>query len=328
MHIPTSLAVLLTAAAALSQGTIYVPDNAANAGTCNAIPLSASFGSGAMTYVGRIPASFMDPTQRLITDIMFAPCGSTAFSAPNLQMGLGHVPALLPSPFVFPSFDTAGNVTALGSFLDYQPMWNSVAQGAFNYAMTQDTWSPMGFGTLGGTGFVWNGVDDVGFFITYGGATGGNSCHRTTTEPFRIYASGAYQAPSSTGSGAAGLKMALATTNNAQCSGCGGISLGMGGSPRLGNQITATLSNLGGGVPFLGLGFAPFCVAPLCSNQCMIGHSWQVVTFGANLTVPVPNNPLLVGLQVGFQGLGFLSPGGCATPPVALSDTFVLTIAP
>lgn len=321
----TSLAALLTCTFALAQGTVFVPDNIANAGTCNAIPLSASFGSGAMTYVARIPASYMDPTQRLILDVMFAPCGSTAFSAPSLQMGLGHVPNPVPNPFTFPSFDPAGNMIAPGSFLDYQPLWNSVVQGPFNYAMTQDTWSPMGFAP-GGTGFVWNGIDDVGFFITYSGATGGNSGHRTATEPFRLYASGAYQATVSSGSGAAGLKMALTTTTNSRCSGCGALSLGMSGVPRLGGQISATLSNLGGGVPFIGLGFAPFCIAPLCNNQCMIGHSWPVASFGPSLIVNVPNNPLLLGLQVGFQGMGLLSPGGCTAPLLALTDTFVITV--
>lgn len=321
-----SLAALLTCTFALAQGTVYVPDNVANAGTCNAIPLSASFGSGSMTYVGRIPASFMDPSQLLVQDVMFAPCGSTAFSAPSMQMGLGHVPNPVPNPFTFPSFDPAGNVTALGSFLDYQPLWNSVVQGAFNYTMIQDTWSPIGFGALGGTGFVWNGVDDVGFFMTYGGATGGNSCHRTTTEPFRLYASGSYQAASSSGSGAAGAKIALATTTNSRCSGCGGLTLAMSGSPHLGGQISATLSNLGGGAPLIGLGFGPYCIAPLCNNTCVLGHNWPVAVYGSSLTVSVPNNPLFLGVQVGFQGMGLLSPGGCVSPPITLSDTFVITI--
>lgn len=304
-----------------------MPDNAANAGICNAIPLSASFGSGSTTYVGRIPASFMNPAERLVMDIMFAPCGTVPFTAPNLQMGLGHVPNSVPNPFTFPTFDAAGNVTALGSFLDYRPMWNSVAQGPFTYNMTLDTWSPLGFATLGGTGFVWNGVDDVGFYITYSAATGGNSVHRTGTEPFRFYASGTYQAPVSNGSGPAGSKMALVTASGAACLGCGSLTIAMSGSPRLGNQITSTLGNLGGGVPFIGMGFGPFCLANIC-NQCPIGHSWLVAIFGNTVTVAVPSNPIYLGMQVGFQGAGLLSPGGCQTPQVALSDTMVVQILP
>ena len=169
----------------LCQGTIFVPDNQSNAGTCNAIPLSASF-AAASTYVARIPASYMDPMLRRIDDIAFAPCANATFSAPNLQMGLGHVPTPLPVPFAYPTFDAAGNVTALGSFLDYHPIWNSGSQGPFTYPMTMDTWSPMGFATGGGTiGFTWNGTNDVGYYLTYSGATGGDACHRTSTEPYR-----------------------------------------------------------------------------------------------------------------------------------------------
>jgi hypothetical protein len=302
-----------------------VPDNAANAGTCNAIPLSASFGSGASTYVGRIPASFMDPTQRLIMDVSFAPCGSVVFTAPQLQMGLGHVPNPVPNPFAFPTFDAAGNVVTLGSFLDYRPLYNSVAQGPFNYNMTQDTWSPLGFAPLGGTGFVWNGTDDVGFYLTYSGATGGNSCHRTSTEPFRLYASGSYQASSSSGSGAAGLKMSLDTATGAACTGCGSLTLAITGNPNLGGSINTTLGNLGGGVAFIGAGFGPFCAAQFC-NSCPIGHGWQSSNFGSTLTLNIPNNANIVGLQVGIQGAGLMSPGACAAPMVALSDTMVIQI--
>src|SRR6188508_757529 len=83
----------------LCQGTIFVPDNQANVGTCNAIPLASSF-APSETYVARIPASYMDPILRRIDDIAFAPCNTTTFTASNLQMGLGHVPNPLPLPFV------------------------------------------------------------------------------------------------------------------------------------------------------------------------------------------------------------------------------------
>src|SRR5262249_4655384 len=103
------LAFIAMCSFALGQGTIFVPDNLSTAGVCNAIPLSASFGAGASTYLGRIPASYMDPVNRRIDDIAFAPCNGGTFAAPNLQMGMGHVPTPLPLPFVFPTFDGAGN---------------------------------------------------------------------------------------------------------------------------------------------------------------------------------------------------------------------------
>lgn len=329
MHRSTLRAFLLCSAlptCALAQTVLYVPDNQANAGVCNAIPLSASF-AAAMTYVARIPATFLDPLNRTIRDIEFAPCSTTTFTAANLQMGIGHVPSPVPVPFTFPTFDAGGNVTSLGSFLDYSPFWNTVAQGPFSYAMTQDTWSPLGLATGAFTGFTWNGVDDIAFYLTYNTAAGGASCHRTATEPLRLYTSGSYQAASSTASGAAGLKMGLVTGFGAQCTGCGSLAISLSGSPTLGGAVTTTLGNLGGGVPFIGLGFGPFCFANYC-GICPIGHSWLFAALGSTTTLNIPNNQIYLGTQVGFQGVGLNSPGGCQSPLVALSDTIVLTIAP
>jgi hypothetical protein len=326
MHPQTILAVLFTSTFALAQSTLYVPDNMANVGTCNSIPMSPAF-AAATTYVARIPASYLDPNQRVIRDVELAPCATTTFTAANLQMGMGHVPNPLPSPFTFPTFDAAGNVTALGSFLDYTPFWDTVSQGPFNWTMTQDTWSPMGIATPSFAGFVWNGTDDIGFYITYNTASGGGSCHRTATEPFRVYTSGTYQAPSSTGSGAAGLKMGLDTGWPAMCQGCGSLTLSLNGVPNIGGSITSTLGNLGGGIPVVGMGFSPFCFAQYC-NLCTIGHGWQAATFGATQTLNIPNNSSYVGIQIGFQGIGLLSPGGCQSPAVSFSDTYVLTIMP
>ncbi len=142
-------AFLAMSAVVLCQGTIFVPDNQSNVGTCNAIPLASSFATSE-TYVARIPASFMDPILRRIDDIAFAPCNTTTFIGIEPPDGLGPRPHPLPIPFVYPTFDAGGNVTALGSFLDYHPIWNSVSQGPFTYQMTLDTWSPMGFATGGG----------------------------------------------------------------------------------------------------------------------------------------------------------------------------------
>jgi len=323
--------IALSAAVATAQTVIYVPDNDPTIGTCNAIPLSASFGQGSTTYVGRIPASFLDPTNRTIRDLEFAPCnipaGTATFSATNMHVGIGHVPAPLPLPFAFPVFDAAGNVTALGNFLDYAPLYNSVVQGPFTYAMTVDTWSPMGLTAGPWTGFTWNGVDDIGVYITYSGGVGGAGLHRTTTEPFRLFASGSFQAAASSSSGAAGAKIGLITGFPSQCGGCGGVSLGLSGSPTIGGSLTASLSNFGAGLPFVGVDLGPFCLADLCPG-CTIGHGWPSAVFGSSITLNIPTNPVYIGLQLGFQGIGLLTPGGCVAPPVALSNTVVVTIQP
>ncbi|MBM4062407.1 MAG: hypothetical protein FJ265_15110 [Planctomycetes bacterium] len=318
-------AALFCASAALAQTTIYVPDNDPTLGTCNAIPMSASFGAGSMTYIGRIPASWLDPNHRTIRDIEFAPCGAGTFTAPNILIGIGHVPNPLPVPFTFPTFDVAGMPTALGNFLDYAPLYNSVIQGPFTWTMTMNTWSPLGLGTSVWPGFTWDGVNDIGFYITYSGAAGGGACHRTTTEPFRIYASGSYQASTSSGSGAAGLKMGIVTGWPTPCGGCGSVTLGITGTASIGGSLTATVGNLGPGLPFLGVGTAPYCLANYCPG-CTIGHNWIVALFGTTATLVIPNNPTYIGVQLGFQGIGLLSPGGCQGPDVAFTQTVAVTI--
>jgi hypothetical protein len=319
-------AVLLTGSLALAQTTIYVPDNQAAVGTCNAIPLSAAF-SPAGTYVARIPASFLGASPFQLQDIQFAPCAAAVFSAPNAQLGMGHVPTPAPNPFVYPTFDAGGNMTALGSFLDYTPLWNSVVQGPFSYTMVANTWSPLGFAATGGTHFSWNGVNDIGFYFTWSSASGGGSCHRTATEPFRFYNTTTYQAATSSGGDAAGLKMGLVTGWPIACPGCGPLTMSVVGTANIGGSLTANVGNAAPGLPFVGLGFAPFCIAPLCPG-CTIGHGWQAVVFGNTATLNIPNNQIYIGIQVGFQGAGLLTPGGCSSPMVALSDTVVVPITP
>ena len=209
-HLPILvLALFLAAAAAPAQVTISVPDSSpTSGGGCNVIP----FGSGTsttwtpQTYVGRIPASFMDPANPAVDEIYFSPCTGGVWVAQDCQIALGHIPNPAPNPIQFPNVTTA----VLGSFLDLTPVYDSTFQGPLTWVLIANTWTPMGFSGIGGTGFVWNGVDDVGFYITQNnvnGPTGG--FNRTTTEPFRWYryGSGAWQAPTSTGSGNAGLKI-------------------------------------------------------------------------------------------------------------------------
>lgn len=327
MRLLPSILALCATTAATAQTVLYIPDNNPAVGICNAIPLSASFGQGSMTYVGRIPASLLDPNNRTIRDLEFAPCLTTTFTAANMNIGIGHVPASLSLPFAFPGFDAAGNVTTLGGFLDYAPLYNSVVQGPFTYAMTLDTWSPMGLTAGPWTGFTWNGIDDIGVYITYSGGVGGATVHRTTTEPFRLFASGSFQAAASSGSGAAGAKIGLVTGFPSACGGCGPVSLGLSGSPTLGGTLTASLAGVGPGLPFLGVDFGPFCVADLCPG-CTIGHGWPAAIFTSSISLGIPNAPIYIGLQVGFQGIGLLTPGGCVTPPVAFSNTVVVTIGP
>ncbi len=323
-------ASLLISAAVSAQGTIFVPDNAAGVGTCNAFP----FNNAAFTYAARVPASFLDPLQTLIDDVAFAPCSTGFFQATALQMGIGHVPTPLPVPFTFPTFDVAGNVTALGSFIDFQPIWNTVSQGPFTWNYTLNTWSPLGFAGLGGTGFVWNGTSDIAFFITFSGGSGGPTCHRTSTEPFRVYTSGVFQAGASTGSGASGFKMELftrpaiaatVTPVGTGCPGTGSISPALSSSafPVIGNLLFHV--DVSQGPPgatallYLSIGLAPAPLNVGFGCNAYLDLSTMLALVGAGLLplgpvvldtsgigifpVPVPPDPTLAGVHVGFQAV-------------------------
>lgn len=49
--------------------------------------------------------------------------------------------------------------------------------------------------------------------------------------------------------------------------------------------------------------------------------------FPAHYAAGIPNDPALNGLQVAMQGDGFLTPGGCPSPLLSLTDTVLVTIS-
>jgi hypothetical protein len=294
-------------------------------GTCNTIPWNQT----AYTYAARIPASFMDPANPMVDDIFFSSCTSNTWTAPDVQIALGHLPNPLgTSPFVFPQI-SGGSVTSLGSFQDLVVLWDSQVQGGFSWTYTQDTWSPLGFSAGGGTGFVWDGVRDVGFYVTMNGASGGSAMHRTGTEPIRVF-TGGYQAASVSGSSAAGAKMSFTLNPSgpevipygAGCALSSGRvpALGTNEIPSIGNAaflveismaspgtttyvflaLGAGSTPLGGGcdllldfpsmVQLINIGFSPF--GPAVANG--IG----VATYPA----PLPFDPGLSGARIWLQG--------------------------
>ncbi|HYC76338.1 MAG TPA: hypothetical protein VEI02_01810 [Planctomycetota bacterium] len=180
----------------VSASESVVPDTLTSVGPCNVIP----FGSPAYSYAGYIPASYLVASVPEVNDISFAPCYTGTFVATTCQIMMGHVQGPATNPFLFPS----PTLSSLGSFLDVTMLYDSSVSGPFSWPLTQDAWSPMNLPTS----FFWNGVDDVCFYITFSGATGTGSMHRTTTDPARSY-SAAYAAASGTTWAASGLKMRL-----------------------------------------------------------------------------------------------------------------------
>ena len=122
-----------------------------------------------------------------------------------------------------------------------------------------------------------------------------------------------------------GLRLIPALGNIARnVTGCGPTTITTTGEPRIGGSVTTTLGNLAG-APLIGLGFTmlglPFC------GSCAIGHEWRFVVVGASTgAISIPNDPTLIGGQVGFQGVDVFGTGGCASPQVTLTDTMVVTI--
>jgi hypothetical protein len=231
-----SLALCLMAVPLTAQSLIHVPDNAPASGTCNIAP----WGYAAMTYVARIPVSFLDPANPTVDDVGWASCNSNTFSAPDVQIGMGHVPNPLPIPFNFPLI-SGGAVTALGDFLDLTVVWDSALQGPSTWPYASGNWSDMGLAGTGGTGFTWNGVNDIAFYVTFQNATGISSFHRTGTEPFRAYQSSVYQSSSSTTTGASGLKMRLTCVPG----GGGPFTLAANNTPSTGD-LQLALTNIPG----------------------------------------------------------------------------------
>jgi hypothetical protein len=191
----------------------------------------------------------------------------------------------------------------------------------------------MGFAALGGTSFVWNGVDDVAFFITFGGASGGTTFHRTTTEPFRAYA-GSYQAAVSTGSGAAGAKMRFdmmsnvvpvpsLTTVGTGCIGSSGLPLTLGslqlpfiGNPTFSLDVSQgpALSNAYLFASFgispvpAGLGGGCFIYLDLTTMQMLINQGFSPIgplgtgpTGATSFSLPIPPDPGIAGFSIAFQ---------------------------
>ena len=216
-----SFLVLMFLCSALTAQTcaveVSVPDGDSTFGACNVFP----FGQTSFTYAGHIAAAFMDPVNPYVNDIAFAPCGTGTWSCSTVVIAMGHVPNPIPPTFNFPTVDAAGVLVSAGSFLDLTIIHNSFATGSpgpastsgpLSWNVTQNTWSPMGFGASSGTGFLWNGVDDVAFFITHQNSTAswGGACHRAT-EP-RFYTTGYNQPSCSTCAAASALKIQLLVT--------------------------------------------------------------------------------------------------------------------
>lgn len=325
------LAVAVVSSLAAAQTELWIPDNLPNAGTCNAYP----FGTATCTLVERIPASLLDPANRAVTGVAYAPCNSGTFSTASAIVGIGHLSSTAAQPFTFPTFDAAGNLTSTGMFLDFTFMWRTPTDGPLVYPYTANVWSP--FPTSPSYApFVWNGVDQVGIFLMHQGSTGTSTFHRTATEPARWYAL-AWNPTVSSGSGANGPKTRLtvapavtgptATTVGTGCPSANSIVPAMTTLqlPALGNfGFSVDVASVPANTALLlyaSIGIAPSptpvgagCVVYLDIPTLTILVNAAIFPIGpvlsgptgtAGFGLPIPNDPGLAGTHVGLQTVVF-----------------------
>jgi hypothetical protein len=297
----------------VAQVTLYIPDpnpQIPGGTSVNTIP----FGSAAYTYVGTIPASLLDPNNRQLVDIAFAPGAAVAggvWNATTVRIGAGHVPSVLPCPFSFPT----STGSPLGSFLDFTVMYDSATAGPLNWTWVPGSWSPMGLQSLASTPFMWNGFDDVGIYVTFTGSNITGGFHRNpNAAPMRTYATG-FEAPTSTACNALfGLVMALDFIPGSNV-----LSISQSG-PLVGD-LTMTLGNLS---PAATVGWT--FVSANVSNPYRQGpffgiypdaSTWQSFTFPY-----FPGNPF----RFNAADFGFFPQAPFTAPPGSVSALAGITL--
>ena len=174
---------LLTAALGAQVYSIY-PGNPQGA-TGNNYPFGPSAPNG-MRFVNHIPISALDPANPFITDLSFYSPYSGTWSSGSVKVGIGHLPSVVPCPFTFPA---AAGGTTIGSFNDLTVMWDSTIDGPLSFAVSPNTWSPLGLPATGRPPFQWNGIDPIGLFIRKAGhSVTGDTRMASSQQANRTYA--------------------------------------------------------------------------------------------------------------------------------------------
>ncbi|MCA8949598.1 MAG: hypothetical protein KDE27_08855 [Planctomycetes bacterium] len=109
--------------------------------------------------------------------------------------------------------------------------------------------------------------------------------------------------------------------------GCGGLQLDFGGSNALGGAMQFSLSNVGGGTPGFGFGWAnpnPFPICPGCALGLRTDLPISIQLGLPTYAVAIPSDPSLVGATLATQGL-CIGPGTCLGA-LTFSDTVAFTI--
>jgi hypothetical protein len=289
--------------------TFYVPDNQANAGTCNVIPFgsttsSSSFYTCLMQQM--YTAADLNNQAGLITGLEFAPCGNGASRFNRLQVVFDLLPAGSTLSATFANNVTPTATTVLDT-TNY--VWQT----------TSNTWMEIGLQVP----FVYDGVSDLVVQILSDGGTSPAGFHRSATRP-RVYATNwtGSPPPSGTLSLTTGQKLGIsmlvakASLYGEGCIGTNGQRPGfaLSGSPQLGqtqnldlarapaNGIAFLVAGFGNGAPFpaeLGSLGMPGCYqyfSPISTQLGLTDGSGTALS-----ALAVPGDPSLAGVLIYAQ---------------------------
>jgi hypothetical protein len=249
----------------------------------------------------------------LLVGVDVAPvnAGSGTYTAPQAQLLIGHLVVSPPTP---------GNWTG---HLAAPTVLHDLTSGAYTFPWTSATWTPLpGFAT---SGFVWDGVNDVGIqYTSSAGVTGGFSAKRSATQRRHYVAvfNAVAQAPTSNGLFAMKLRMSWFTPGCAirtvYGTGCDTPALSLNSDlPILGGTFTLSLANVQPVLPLAVLLFgdaqAPgIDLAPLGAPGCRAWTNANLTSLTAPvaggtgaLPIAIPADPSLVGATFTTQAAGF-----------------------
>jgi len=190
--LPILLCISCCLARAAAQVYAYHPQaNPLLTVSSNAYPFGSG-APGAMQFIDHVPASALDLSNPFITDVSFFGAQTGTWSSGAVKVGIGHLPDPPPCPFTLPSGPGAPGI---GSFTDLTILWDSTTDGALQFPVTQDEWSPLGLPASGRAPFQWNGIDAIGVFIGFNNRsiTGGTNmrAHPTVMRTYTYTGSGA-----------------------------------------------------------------------------------------------------------------------------------------
>jgi hypothetical protein len=300
-----------------SAQTYSIPDNLANAGTCNVIPFGSTAASGSFyTCLTQqiVTAADLGNTPGVITGLAFAACGTGKSRFTQLQVVMDLLPPNTALSNTFASNLTPAAVTVLDSN---------------NYAWhtTANQWMEIGLQNY----FVFDGVSDVVVQILANQSTSPAGFHRSTTRP-RVYATGWTGTPPATGTLSTttaqkmefSLLMARASTYGDGCVGSNSLApaMALAGTPQLGQIVNLDLTRapansaaflvmgFGNGFPFpfdLGVYGMPGCLQYFTPAATLL--SFTDASGNAPYPFVVPNTP-------GLEGVLLYGQWACLDAPV------------